>query len=246
MRTMSFKGLLISYISSKCNKKEKKTDFHSESKLSFAYESYKAEHERRRRIETKAAALITTISVVATLITAGVVRLFLNRYEYGTFAFSLMITLFAMSVTLGISCYYAVKALRPQKCEYIAIEEFKDFDDSNDSNYYEEFIELLSKHIEHNINIGQAKSLDLDKAINWFRWSVIILVLYSALLSVYYILDMMGDFINRLSNRFIALGTDTLVTYTTVLVLTASLVAVVLSIVALYKIHNLSNKKEIS
>ena len=105
---------------------------------------------------------------------------------------------------------------------------------------------MLSKHIEHNINIGQAKSLDLDKAINWFRWSVIILVLYSALLSVYYILDMMGDFINRLSNRFIALGTDTLVTYTTVLVLTASLVAVVLSIVALYKIHNLSNKKEIS
>ena len=55
---MNFEGLLISYISNR-NKKEKETDFHNESKLSFAYESYKAEHERRRRIETKAAALIT-------------------------------------------------------------------------------------------------------------------------------------------------------------------------------------------
>ena len=198
---MNFEGLLISYISNR-NKKEKETDFHNESKLSFAYESYKAEHERRRRIETKAAALITTISVVATLITAGVVRLFLNRYEYGTFAFSLMIALFAMSVTLGISCFFAVKALRPQKCEYIAIEEFKDFIDNNDSTYYDDFIRLLSDYFNHNLKIGEAKSVDLDKAIKWFLCSVIILVCYSAFLSVCYILDMMGDFINRLSNKF--------------------------------------------
>lgn len=226
-------------------KQEMMPDKLIDNKLHYAYECYKAEHERRRRIETKAAALVTTISVVATLITAGVIRLFLNRYEYGTFAFSLMIVLFATSVTLGISCYYAVKALRPQKCEYIAIEEFKDFDDSNDSNYFDEFIGLLSKHIDYNIIIGQAKSFDLDKATNWFRWSVIILVFYSALLSVYYILDMMGDFINRLSNKFIVLGTDTLVTYTAIFLLIASLIAIVLNIVTLYKIHNLSHKKEI-
>lgn len=34
---MNFEGLLISYISNR-NKKEKETDFHNESKLSFAYE----------------------------------------------------------------------------------------------------------------------------------------------------------------------------------------------------------------
>ena len=56
---------------------------------------------------------------------------------------------------------------------------------------------------------------------------------------------MMGDFINRLSNKFIVLGTDTLVTYTAIFLLIASLIAIVLNIVTLYKIHNLSHKKEI-
>lgn len=216
-------------------------DGHIENKLHYAYECYKAEHERRRRIETKAASLLTIIGVVATLITAGVIRLFLKNYNYGTLEYSLMIALFLITFFMGLSCYYAVKVLRTEKYEFLVITDFKDY---NDNNYYEEFIKKLNEYVEHNIPLGQRKSKEMGKAQEWFKWSVIVLMVYSSLLSFYYIFDKMSDFVNSLSGKFVAVGTESFVTWTTVAVFVMALTAIIMSIIALCKIRTLSKKEE--
>lgn len=203
-------------------------------KMQYAYECYKAEHVRRRRIETKASIFIGAIGVLSTIIVGGITRLFLGVGVFSSFEYSLIVALFLTTIPILLSVYYAIKTLHKARCSYVEISDFRNY---NGDEFYNKMIDVLSEAIEDNIPIAEKKATWMHKAQMSFLCALVVMSIYAFIISLVYIF-IMGvkflDYLDKACSSFSKLDiSHTLIIIVTVL----SVIAIAISIIALYKVN---------
>lgn len=154
-------------------------------RILYLKECYNMEIQRCSKVEQKATTYIGMLSVVATILANGIIRLLQdgNKLPSGMVALSLVF-LTLISIFMVVSIYYGIKAVRKRTYSYIN-------PDDVHSNYKEEELETklcddYKEAIRNNQTPTNNKVDAMDRAQRYMLWATGLIGLYAFVVTIIY------------------------------------------------------------
>lgn len=208
-------------------------------RISYLKDCYNMELQRCSKVEQKATTYIGMLSVVATILANGIIRLLQdgNKLPTGMVALSL-IFLTAISILMVISIYYGIKAVRKRTYSYIN-------PDDVHTNYKEEELEGklcddYKQAIRYNQTPTNAKVDAMDRAQRYMLWATGLIASYAIIATIIYFIDSytaiclsFTSFCETLSEIF----TTPVVAFLSLII---AIIAVIIATIALWRFSKLN------
>lgn len=208
-------------------------------RIPYLKECYNMEIQRCSKVEQKATTYIGMLSVVATILANGIIRLLQdgNEIPSGIVALSLVF-LTSISALMVVSIYYGIQAVRKRTYLYIN-------PDDVHSNYKENELETklcddYKLAIRNNQKPTNAKVDAMDRAQKYMLRATILIAIYAIIATIIYFVDSytaiclsFTSFCETLSKIF----TTPVVAF---LALIIAVVAAIISSIALWRISKLN------
>jgi hypothetical protein len=144
--------------------------------LNLSIHCYEAENERKKTIEGKSSLFIGTISIITSVI-IGVTTVLVKSDDFRDSILILAFLLFFLTLYMARTIWFSIKALERKSFNSISIDDLL-ISDQNDQ-YYKKLIAEISNKLRKNALIINSKVDYMTMAQEYFKRSIVIVVLYA-------------------------------------------------------------------
>lgn len=152
--------------------------------LDLTIRIFDSEEDRRKSIESKAAYLLSSISVATSLVVASNTLITGNSTNHLAIKLSVIIS-FILSLYTVRTVWFSIKAL--QRGSYSVLD-FSDINKGGDSYLYQKnLISSLVLKVQNNLNTINSKVDDMTMAQEYYKRAIIVIAVYAFLILISYL-----------------------------------------------------------
>jgi hypothetical protein len=205
---------------------------HLERTLNLSINCYENENERKKTIEGKSSLFIGTISIITSVI-IGVTTVLVKSDDFKNSILLLAILLFFLTLYMARTIWFSIKALERKSYNTLTIDDFLIKEQKD--QYYKKLIAEISNKMRKNSLIINTKVDYMTMAQEYFKRSIIIVVIYAFTILVLLTLRLGIEFSNVIKEWIVLINTVSITGWNLILIYSLTITSLIISMTALFR-----------
>lgn len=198
--------------------------------LNLILDCYEAENDRRKTIEGKSSLFIGTISIITSILIA-VTTLLVKSEDFKNSLLILTFLLFCLTLYMARTIWFSIKALERKSYSSLWIDDL--LINEHDDQYYKKLIAEITNKLRKNSIIINNKVDYMTMAQEYFKRSIVIVVLYAFIILMLLISNFEIDLSRIIKQSVDIINTISLNGWNIILIYSLLITSLIISLVAL-------------
>ena len=200
--------------------------------LNLSINCYENENERKKTIEGKSSLFIGTISIITSVI-IGVTTVLVKSDDFKDSVLLLAFLLFFLTLYMARTIWFSVKALERKSYNTLTIDDL--LINEQKDQYYKKLIAEISNKMRKNSLIINTKVDYMTMAQEYFKRSIIIVVIYAFTLLILLVLKLGIEFSNFINGWIGIINTISITGWNLILIYSLIITSLIISLTALLR-----------
>jgi len=200
--------------------------------LNLSINCYENENERKKTIEGKSSLFIGTISIITSVI-IGVTTVLVKSDEFKNSILLLALLLFILTLYMARTIWFSVKALERKSYNTLTIDDL--LINEQKDQYYKKLIAEISNKMRKNSLIINTKVDYMTMAQEYFKRSIIIVVIYAFTILILLTLKLGIEFSNFINGWIGIINTISITGWNLILIYSLIITSLIISLTALLR-----------
>lgn len=200
--------------------------------LNLSINCYENENERKKTIEGKSSLFIGTISIITSVI-IGVTTVLVKSDDFKNSVLLLAFLLFFLTLYMARTIWFSVKALERKSYNTLTIDDL--LINEQKDQYYKKLIAEISNKMRKNSLIINTKVDYMTMAQEYFKRSIIIVVIYAFTLLILLVLKLGIEFSNFINGWIGIINTISITGWNLILIYSLIITSLIISLTALLR-----------